>query len=118
VNLPNRENAYIQPQKLLGYLLSDTHPVGSSKAKLLRAHGFNEVNADKLEQELLKIAYSKMVQDVVATTHGVKYVLDGEVKAPGGRCLQLRTIWIIDQGETKPRFVTARPLKPSEGNAT
>ena len=118
MNLPNRDNAYIQSQKLTGYLLSETHPIGSSKAKLLRACGFTEKNVDKLEQALLTIAYMEVVQDVIATPHGVKYVIDGVVKTPDHRHLHLRTVWIVDQGDTKPRFVTARPLKSSEGDAT
>ena len=55
MKLPNWEKAYIQPQKLTGYLLSETHSVGRSKAKLLRAFGFNEKTAKMLEQVLLEM---------------------------------------------------------------
>ncbi|MGB8700716.1 MAG: DUF6883 domain-containing protein [Thermosynechococcaceae cyanobacterium] len=112
MTLPHREKAFIQPQKLTGYLLSETHEIGPSKAKLLRAFGFNDNNATLLQQELLKIAYTQDVQEIIPTPHGTKYVLDGTIQAPNGRSLQLRTVWIIDIDQTSPRFVTARPLKP------
>jgi hypothetical protein len=110
VKLPNRECAFIQPQKLIGYLLSETHSVGRSKAKLLRSMGFNEANLVMLEQALLAIAYSEEVQEVADSPHGKKFVIDGEITTPTGKIVQLRTVWIIDTGETNPRFVTAHPL--------
>ena len=118
MKLPNREQAYIQPQKLTGYLLSETHEVGRSKAKLLRAFGFNQENVAMLEQELLRIAQTQEVQETIATPHGIKYVMDGMIQTPQGRSLQLRTVWIIDTEQTKPRFVTARPLKTAQEGAT
>lgn len=114
MKLPNLENAYIQPQKLTGYLLSETHTVGASKAKLLRAFGFDETNVAMLEQELLNIARTQTVQDTISTEHGTKYVIDGSIATPQARLLKLRTVWIIDTGQAIPRFVTARPFKPSQ----
>ena len=77
MKLPNRENAYISPEKLTDYLLSETHPVGKSKAKFLRSVGFNESNVDVLEQSLILIAQSNEVIDTTKTSHGTKYVVDG-----------------------------------------
>jgi hypothetical protein len=114
LKLPNWEQAYIQPQKLTGYLLSETHDVGRSKAKLLRAFGFNGENVAMLEQELLQITQTQEVQETIATPHGIKYVIDGMIQTPQGKSLQLRTVWIVDTGQTEPRFVTARPLKPAQ----
>jgi hypothetical protein len=110
VYLPNRENAFIQPQKLIGYLLSKTHSVGKSKAKLLRTVGFNETNVDILEQELLTIARSQPIKEVISSPHGTKHIIEAELTAPNGRILQLRTVWIIDLGQEAPRFVAAHPL--------
>jgi hypothetical protein len=55
--LPNRKDAFIQPEKLTGYLLSETHSVDKLKAKFFRELGFDEENVAILEKELLKIAY-------------------------------------------------------------
>jgi len=109
MKLPQRENAYIPPPKLLGYLLSETHSVGKAKAKFFRALGFNEMNSDVLEQRLLAIAHEANVVDVAPTPRGVKYVLDGDLETISGETVQIRTIWIIEGGQTRPRFVTAYP---------
>jgi hypothetical protein len=109
MKLPNRENAYIPSSKLLDYLLSKTHPVGRSKAVFFRALGFYEANVDELEHGLLAIAQSEDVKEVVTTTHGTKYVIDGPLQTPDGRLVQVRTVWIIDKGQDRPRFVTAYP---------
>jgi hypothetical protein len=58
MELPNREKAYIPLSKLKDYLLSETHSVGKSKAKLLRPLDFNETNIDMLKQGLIGIAHS------------------------------------------------------------
>jgi hypothetical protein len=110
LELPNREQAFIQPAKLMGYLLSETHAVGRSKAKFFRDLGFNESNVSGLEQELLAIARSQSVTETTATVHGMKYVIIGTINAPVSRTVSVLTVWIIDAGEQAPRFVTARPF--------
>ena len=62
---PNRENVYIPLSKLKDYLLSETHPVGKSKAKLLRSLGFNEMNIDMLKQGLIAIAHLGDIKEAV-----------------------------------------------------
>ena len=109
MRLPHAELAEINPTKIGAYLLSDTHPVGRSKAKFFRGAGFDESTTDLLSRGLLLIARTQEVVETTATVHGVKYVLEGELEAPTGRRLRLRTIWIVDQGQERPRFVTAYP---------
>ena len=109
VKLPNRDKAYIQSSKLIGYLLSETHPDGKSKAKLLRAVGFNQTNIDMLEQGLLSIAQNQDVKEIISSPHGVKYVIEGNLPTPLGGFVFLLTVWIIDKGQETPRFVTAYP---------
>lgn len=55
MQLPSKGKAYIPPGKLMGYLLSETHAVGKSKAKFFRALGFDETNVTQLEEGLLAI---------------------------------------------------------------
>lgn len=109
MQLPNGLQAYIPPQKLSAYLLSETHAVGKAKAKFFRALGFNETNISLLEQGLLTIAHGATVQDIVASPHGTKYVLEGVLETPGGTSPRICTIWILETGEEHPRFVTAYP---------
>lgn len=109
MKLPNNENAYIPSSKLKGYLLSETHAAGRSKAKFLRAFGFNDANIELLERGLFTIAQTQEVNDVVDSPHGTKYVIDGSLQTPVGTTIRLRTVWIIDKGLDRPRFVTAIP---------
>jgi hypothetical protein len=58
----------------------------------------------------MEIAKSEAAGHRVASRHGMKYVVDGEIPTPLGSRVTLRTIWIIDAGQQHPRFVTAYPL--------
>lgn len=108
--LPNGENAFVPPLKLKAYLLSETHPTGKEKAKFFRSVGFSENTAYLLKEGLLAIARLGNVGDVMESQHGVKYIIDGEIKAPTGGSIELRTVWIVDKGQERPRFVTAYPV--------
>lgn len=77
MEFPNRENVYIPLSKLKDYLLSETHSVGKSKAKLLRSLGFNEMNIDMLMQGLISIAHSGDIKEVLSSPHGVNISLMG-----------------------------------------
>ncbi len=109
MQLPNRLQAYIPPQKLSAYLLSETHAIGKDKARFFRALGFNETNIDLLEQGLLTIAHNAMAQEIVASPHGTKYILEGILHSPSRTSPRIRTIWILETREENPRFVTAYP---------
>lgn len=84
--------------------------MGKSKAKLFRSVGYNEMNVSLLKDGLLSIAHTEEILDTQSSEHGVKYVLEGLLKAPAGGTLKIRTIWIIDKGQDRPRFVTAYPV--------
>ena len=109
MRLPGRERAYVPFAKLSGYLLSESHSVGRGKAKLFRGAGFNESNVSLLEQRLLEIAHSAEVSETVSSSHGTKYVVEGMLETPEGSFIRLLTVWIVDTGTDRPRFVTAYP---------
>jgi hypothetical protein len=77
MQLPNCLQAYMPSAKLSAYLLSETRAVGKAKATFFRALGFNESNIPLLEHGLLTLAHSLPVQDVVPSSHGVKYIIEG-----------------------------------------
>ena len=109
MQLPNRLQAYIPSPKLHAYLLSETHAVGKAKATFFRAMGFDETNVQALEDGLLTLAHSSPVQEVVPSPHGVKYIVEGLLETSSGASPRIRTVWILETGETNPRFVTAYP---------
>lgn len=110
MKLPKRQDAYVPPDKLKDYLLSETHPVGRWKSKLFRGLGFDETNVDLLEKRLLAVADAENVKESIMSEHGTKYVIEGLVETPSGNIVKVRTIWVIDEGHDRPRFVTAYPV--------
>ncbi|MBN1452515.1 MAG: hypothetical protein JW963_15980 [Anaerolineales bacterium] len=111
MELPNKSRAYIPANKISGYLLSQTHAIGKSKARYFRSFGFDETNAVELEQGLLTIAQTGSIEETSVNPHGAKYVIDGFIKTPKGAMISVRTIWIIETNDNKPRFVTAYPTE-------
>ena len=109
MKLPRGDDAVVPLRKLAEYLLSESHPVGSSKAGFFRHLGFDDDNARRLEDGLLAIARDEDVTEVTSSPHGVKYVIDGRIEAPRGGVVVVRTVWIIESGGSQPRFVTAYP---------
>jgi hypothetical protein len=111
MTLPNADRVLIPLRKLTDYLLSDTHPRGRGKARYLRSYGFTTDRADLLEAALCSIV---MTGDLVATehtAHGTMYVVVGASITPAGRMIRLRTVWIIEPADPRPRFVTAYPAR-------
>ena len=104
--LPHCAQAIVPPLKLIGYLLSTSHPVECTKAAYFHAHGFTEANAALLAERLLVLACTEQVIATVATPFGLKYIIDGPVMTPAGNSLQLRTIWSVETDQSAPRFVT------------
>lgn len=110
MKLSFRQNAYIPREKLTKYLLSETHPVGSSKARFFRSLGFDETNTDKLTESLLRISQENDVKEARNLLYGTNYVIDGKMETPSGRVAMITTVWFIKTGQTRPRFVTAYPV--------
>ena len=113
MKLPNKENAFIPKDKIKDYLLSENHPTGRSKSKFFRTFGFDESNIEMLERFLLKIAQTFEVSNEEISSHGKKFVIDGILFTPIGRDVTIRTIWIVENENDPPRFVTAYPIKSS-----
>ena len=107
--LPNAGNAYIPSEKLIDYLISETHAVGKSKARFFRAHGYDEDNLHQLEQDLLSVPRYNEIDEQVTSTHGTKYVVSGALQTPRGTTVAVTTVWIIEPPDERPRFVTAYP---------
>jgi hypothetical protein len=110
MELPNKSNSYVSIGKITDYLLSETHAAGKSKAKFFRSFGFDDTNVSQFQQGLIRIAQTELVIEITETAHGKKFVMDGELETPKGDKIHLRTVWIIETGDSVPRLVTAYPL--------
>ena len=111
MQMPHAKRAHVPEAKLQGYLLSESHPDGASKARLLRRIGFDDSNADQLAEQLLSIAQTGPVDEIEPRTYGVMYVIHGTVVGPPGDSAILRTVWIIQAESDRPRLVTAYPAR-------
>jgi Domain of unknown function (DUF6883) len=109
MKLPERERALIPEAKVRDFLLSLSHPVGRHKARFFIDHGFLPESWESLADALIRHAMDHEVAQVLDLEIGIKYVIEGSMPMPDGRSSQVRSIWMIDIGEQRPRFITAYP---------
>jgi hypothetical protein len=107
--IPNADRAAIDASKILGYLLSDTHPIGRFKAAFFGALGYSDENWTLLRDDLLMLARTAPAVAGKASPFGQIFQVDGKLIGPLGRSAEVRTVWIIKTSEDIPRFVTAYP---------
>lgn len=93
--LPQNDNVLIPRKKLIDYILSETHATGKFKAKYFRSLGFDEANISLF---------------IESSPYGTKYVIDGDLKTPSKRTVRVRTVWVIEKGQKRPRFITVYPV--------
>jgi len=110
MKLPNGERAFVPPEKLAGSLLSGTHPSGQSKARFFRSLGFSTDSPDLRAAQLRTIARTADSAVLSHAPHGQKYRLFGTIVTPGRQTARVQTVWIIETGNDRPRFVTAYPV--------
>jgi hypothetical protein len=108
VKLPSGDRAVIPLAKLTRYLLSDVHPVGRNKARVLRALGFSAAEPAVLQRELLRIARDGTVSSTEDNLYGRKYLVPGTLVGPAGSA-EVFTVWFIALGADTPVLVTAHP---------
>lgn len=110
MKLPQNDKVIIPIEKLTDYILSETHSTGKFKGDFFRSFGFSERNVNLFEKALLKIVKSQEVKETLISPYGKKYIIDGSMKTPVGKTIKVRTIWIIEEGQKRPRFITVYPV--------
>lgn len=110
MKLPNCKSVIISKEKLTDYILSEIHPIGKFKANFFRKFGFDETNVNLFEKAIWKIAKSQQIIEILPSVFGTKYIIDGEIKTPSEKPIKVRTIWIIETNQIRPRFVTIYPV--------
>jgi hypothetical protein len=109
MRLPNAELAIVDPRKLRDYVLSPAHPVGRFKAAYFARLGFTTENWESLDLELRRMALQESAEPNERTEFGQKYLVRGILRGPKGRSAEIRSVWIILDGEEVPRLVTIVP---------
>jgi hypothetical protein len=106
MKLPNADKALIPESKLREYCLNPKHDDGQHKAylfsKLLDIHS---QNLDLLRNALKESIKNYEVDHTSRTSYGTIYYVDFPMIRQE-RTFQIRSIWIIRDGETIPRFVS------------
>jgi hypothetical protein len=108
MKLPDADNAVIPAEKLRDYLLSSSHPVGRFKAVFFHALGYTDGDCEQLEADIRSI----LTNDATVgeqTDYGQKLEVRGSITGPADRSAEIVTRWIILNGESMPRFITAYP---------
>ena len=114
--LPEADAAFVEPAKLVDYLLNPDHPVGGDKAAFLARFGFRRERWPILEAALL--AHARAGGVVVGerhTVYGHHDTVEGPLPTPDGRDPIVRTARVVAWGTRRPRFVTAHPGRRSGG---
>ena len=109
VNLPASEHAVIDRGKLVDYLLSASHPVGRFKAAFFRTLGFTSDNLEELEMAIRAMVAEQQAELGESNKFGQKYRVAGNIEGPSGRAARVVTVWIVLNGEDRPRMITAYP---------
>jgi len=109
MKIPNYENALIPVEKIRDYLLSRLHPIGKAKATFFNNIGYYQENLDLLIEDLYFIVKHNEVQDIIKSSFGMKYIIKGNIGSRFDKNVEIITIWIIDDNNTYPRFITAYP---------
>jgi hypothetical protein len=109
MRIPNADRAVIDPLKLHGYLLSQSHPVGRFKAGSFVALGYSPNEWQRLEADLRAQHLSRDAMMGEANPYGQKYEIRAPITGPTGRTAEVVSVWVVLAGEDFPRFVTAFP---------
>ena len=80
--LPDREHARVDDAKVRDYLLALNHPNDRSKAEFFIRFGFKVEEPGSLAAALLEVGLSNPVVKVIRSQHGVRYTVDGRLRAP------------------------------------
>lgn len=100
--------AVISRDKIVGYLLSPSHPIGRYKAAFFASLGYSVDTPEVLERDLRQLLGAELAE-LDVTEYGRKFSSRGLITGPNGRQAYVFAIWIILSGEISPRFVTAYP---------
>ena len=104
--LPNADKAVVPLEKLRGYSLDSSHPVGKHKARVFAlALGMTQDDAPRLREMILQGVLTNEAVEVDANEHGTRFIMDFQTLGVKG-ALTIRTAWIIDIGEIIPRLTS------------
>ncbi len=109
MQIPNADQAVIEPAKLYGYLLAPSHPIGRFKAAFFLALGYTANKWRRLEADLRSQHLPQEATPEASAMYGQKYTIRARLEGPAGVSADTVSVWVVRTGEDFPRFVTAYP---------
>lgn len=104
--LPNARSAVLDLRKLEEYCLSRLHPRGRHKARVFQeALGIGRSQAAWLKRQILSALTEAEAVDLDSDVYGRHWRVDIPL-ARQDRRVVIRTLWLMRNGESAPRFVT------------
>ena len=107
MKLPNAGAAIVDRRKVTGYLLNPLNVQNQGKARQFGQFGFVMSDWQALAMALAEHPVTNDVSKTERSPYGTKYAVECHLATPDGRNPCLRSVWIVDNGQTTPRFVTA-----------
>ena len=111
MRLPNAEQAFVDREKVVEYLLNPAHRYGASKARFFGAFGFRVEDWETLARALREHGRHNEVKQVHQSHFGPRMEVEGMLPTPDGRNPFVRTVWQQDDNATSPRLITAYPME-------
>ena len=108
-HVPNASSAFISQTKLGSYLLDVAHPEGGPKARFFLGKGFSSADCATFEAALREHVAVRRIWSIAPNPYGQKFVVSCDITTPDGSNPCIRSVWIIEDGETVPKLVTAYP---------
>lgn len=100
----------VEREKIVDYLLNPTHRYGAGKARFFSGYGFSSGKWRELAAALLLHGQTHEVVRVRETGFGLRYEVEGRLRAADGRSPRVRSVWQMHKGAVAPRLITAYPL--------
>jgi hypothetical protein len=111
MKLPCLNELIVEREKIAGYLLNLSHRYGATKARFFMGLGFNADAWNTLADALREHGRTHDVSTSRETGHGPRYVVEGDLMAPSGAHVFVRSVWQFDRGSVAPRLITAYPVQ-------
>ena len=111
MKLPHADEAIVEKEKIVNYLLDAAHPDNGGKARFFTELGFKTEQWEILATALKTLATKSEIKAVHESPHGKKYVVIGPIQSPGGKAPLVKSIWVVDKNQNAARLITAYPHK-------
>lgn len=109
MRLPGADRAQIDPQKLHGYLLCASHPVGRFEARFFAALGYTAEHWPQIAADLRAQHLTQDAELSESMPDGQLFTVRAIRKGPDGQSAVARSVWFMPTASGTPRFVTAYP---------